>query len=82
MINTNSQGKQNTMKKNTNKKHLLLNALIDTKSIFLFYQFDCPYCGVQNIVSKEQKQKVVLCSQSGCRNIICLENIDIIDEVA
>jgi transcription elongation factor Elf1 len=70
------------MKKNTNKNDLCLQALVETESILLFYQFTCPYCSVQNILSKTQKQKVVLCSQSGCRKIIILDNIEIIDEVA
>jgi hypothetical protein len=70
------------MEKNTNKKNLCLHAQVETESILLFYQFTCPYCLVQNVLSKEQKQKVILCSQSGCRKIIILDNIEIINEVA
>jgi transcription elongation factor Elf1 len=42
--------------------------------ILLFYSFECPYCEVVNVSSKEFKKEVVLCSNSGCKRIIVIDN--------
>ena len=40
----------------------------------LFFQFTCPHCNEQNVMSKSQKHQYLLCSNSVCRKVIILEN--------
>jgi hypothetical protein len=48
--------------------------LAQSDKILLFYSFKCPYCNEVNVSSKEYKKEVVLCSNSGCRRIVIIDN--------
>lgn len=52
-----------------------IKAQIRTQHRLLFYQYNCPHCNFLNTRSKEIKDEYVLCSATGCRKIIWLENI-------
>ena len=49
-------------------------AKAESDKILLFYSFRCPYCNEVNVSAKEYKREVVLCSHSGCRRVIVIEN--------
>lgn len=70
------------MSNKINKFSLSKHATVETDPILLFYQFSCPHCNCQNVQSKTQKQKVILCSASDCRRIVILDNIEDIDKEA
>lgn len=42
--------------------------------MLLFYQFECPHCKTMNVCSKDYKMEISLCSNTGCRKIIIIEN--------
>ncbi|MBT4793466.1 MAG: hypothetical protein HON90_17975 [Halobacteriovoraceae bacterium] len=45
-----------------------------SSKMLLFYQFHCPHCHKLNVYSKEYKQEVVLCSNTGCKKMIIIDN--------
>lgn len=72
---------ENPLSMGVNSKSNLLNlddkikSQIRTQSRLLFYEYNCPHCGFLNTRSKDMRDEYVLCSDSGCRKIIWLENI-------
>lgn len=50
-------------------------ALAHSDSILLFYEYVCPHCNTLNTTAKAYKQPVVLCSNTACRKVIVIENI-------
>ena len=55
------------------EKSMSTNA--ESSKMLLFYQFQCPHCDQMNVLSKEYRQNVVLCSSTGCRKMIIIDNI-------
>lgn len=47
-----------------------------TNPLLLFYEFNCPHCESLNVISKDFKRQISRCSNSSCRRIIIITNID------
>lgn len=45
-----------------------------SSKMLLFYEFPCPHCGSLNVYAKNYKKEVVLCSHTGCRRMIIIDN--------
>jgi len=40
----------------------------------IYFRLTCPHCAFENVITKEFIHKMMLCSSSGCRRIIVVEN--------
>ncbi len=45
-----------------------------SSKMLLFYEFPCPHCKTMNVYAKNYKKEVVLCSNSGCKKMIIIDN--------
>jgi len=53
----------------------IMKVQVYTADRLLFYQYQCPFCDLLNVRSKDFKDEFVLCSDTGCRKMIRLMNI-------
>ena len=51
-----------------------MKVIAKTSPMLLYYEFNCPHCGVINVISKTHKTQVVLCSDKGCHKMIIIDN--------
>lgn len=53
---------------------LSMRTKASSSKMLLFYQFLCPHCNTINVCAKNYKKEVVLCSESGCKKMIIIDN--------
>ncbi|MAZ48233.1 MAG: hypothetical protein CME65_06700 [Halobacteriovoraceae bacterium] len=63
-------------KSDSQKLENIYEVVARTSPLLLFYEFNCPHCSGLNVVSKDFKREVSRCSNSSCRRIIIITNID------
>lgn len=66
-----------TLKKKTNSDINLdfqLRTKASSSRMLLFYQFQCPHCSQLNVYAKNYKREIVLCSSTGCKKMIIIDN--------
>ena len=51
-----------------------MKATAKTGKMLLFYQFVCPHCKTLNVCAKNYKAAITLCTHSGCRKIVIIDN--------
>jgi transcription elongation factor Elf1 len=64
--------KQNTL--NNSELDLSMRTIAKSSQMLLFYQFSCPHCGTVNVYAKNYKKEIVLCSETGCKKMIIIDN--------
>lgn len=63
---------------NKTMSNIDLDSKLRTKAsssrMLLFYQFQCPHCRQLNVYAKNYKREIVLCSSTGCKKMIIIDN--------
>ncbi len=63
-----------TTKRTTKDIETQMRAEASSSKMLLFYSFYCPHCDEINVYAKDFKKEVVLCSNTGCKKMIIINN--------